>query len=133
MRPDPTAVAPPRPAPGGDAGEAASPGQAAPPGPGVSLRAALLGLLLMPINIYWITVVEVRWYTLDGTCLPLFIQPVFFLFCLCLINFGLRRWRPRRTLRSGELLTIYTLLALSCVFASHDLLQNLFGVIAHPF
>jgi hypothetical protein len=87
----------------------------------------------MPINIYWITVVEVRWYTLDGTCLPLFIQPVFFLFWLCLGNFALRRWRPAWALRQGELLTIYTLLALSCVFASHDLLQNLFGVMAHPF
>src|SRR5262249_12549642 len=55
-----------------------------PPGPGVSWRAILIGLLLTPINTYWITVVEVRWYTLDGTCLPLFIQPVFFLFLLCL-------------------------------------------------
>src|SRR5438046_1472805 len=94
------------------------------PGPGVSLRATLIGLLLMPVNTYWITVVESRWYTLDGTCLPLFIQPVFFLFWLCLLNFLLLRWRPKWALRQGELLTIYTLMALSCVFASHDLLQN---------
>jgi hypothetical protein len=87
----------------------------------------------MPVNIYWITVVEVRWYTLDGTCLPLFIQPVFFLFLLCLANMALRRVRPAAVWRQGELLTIYVLLGLSCVFASHDLLQNLFGVIAHPF
>ncbi|MCL6508260.1 MAG: hypothetical protein K6T59_14680, partial [Bryobacteraceae bacterium] len=88
---------------------------------------------MMPINIYWITVVEVRWYTLDGTSLPLFIQPVFFLFLLCLFNLILLRFSPRWALRAGELLTVYVLLGLSCVFSSHDLLQNLFGVIGHPF
>jgi hypothetical protein len=88
----------------------------------------------MPVNIFWITVVEVRWYTLDGTSLPLFIQPVFFLFLLCVLNAVLRRaGSERAVLRQGELLTIYVLLALSCVFASHDLLQNLFGVLGHPF
>src|ERR687884_118590 len=80
-----------------------------PPGPGVSWRAILIGLLLIPINIYWITVVEVRWYTLDGTSLPLFIQPVFFLFCLCLLNFALLRWKTRWAFRPGELLTVYIL------------------------
>src|SRR5258708_20453207 len=125
MRPEPSTIAPPRRAQPGGPLEAASAERAASPGPGVSLRAALIGLLLMPINIYWITVVEVRWYTPDGTCLPLFIQPVFFLFWLCLCNLGLLRRRPAWALRPGELLTIYTLLALSCVFASHDLLQNL--------
>ena len=64
-----------------------------PPAPspkGVSLRASLIGMLLIPVTIYWITVTEVRWYTLDGTCLPLFIQPVFFLFLLCLVNLALQ-------------------------------------------
>jgi len=51
-----------------------------------SLRAILIGTLLIPLNIYWITVMEVRWYTLDSSCLPLFITPVFFLFILVLLN-----------------------------------------------
>ena len=46
----------------------------------------VLGLLLMPVNAYWVTVAEVRWYSLDGSCLPLFITPVFILFCLAVLN-----------------------------------------------
>jgi hypothetical protein len=129
LSPTPPLPAGARPAPPAEVSRPAGP----PPGPGVSWRAILIGLLLIPVNTYWITVVEVRWYTLDGTSLPLFIQPVFFLFLLCLANLALLRWRPRSAMRQGELLTIYVLVALSCVFASHDLLQNLFGVIGHPF
>lgn len=85
----------------------------------------------MPVNAFWITVVEVRWYTLDGTCLPLFITPIFFLFCLCGLNAAIRRWRPTAAFSQGELLTMYVMLVIGCVLAGHDLIQNLFGIIAH--
>lgn len=52
----------------------------------VTPRAILIGALLIPLNVYWVTVMEVRWYTLDGSCLPLFITPVFFLFTLVVLN-----------------------------------------------
>ena len=67
----------------------------APPLRSATLRAVLLGLLLTVPNTFWITIVEVRWYTLDGTCLPLFITPIFFLFWLCLFNLAVRRFLPR--------------------------------------
>src|SRR5580700_4923681 len=63
---------------------------------GISVRSLLVGMLLAVPNTYWITVVEVRWYTLDGTCLPLFITPIFFLFCLVLLNLAVRRAAPAR-------------------------------------
>ena len=80
----------------------------------------------MSVNIWWVTIVEVRWYTLDGTCLPLFITPIFFLFVLALGNRLVGHWWRRSALRQGELLVIYIGLSLSCVFAGHDMLQNLF-------
>src|SRR2546423_1423918 len=91
---------------------------AVPPARGITLRAAALGLALMAVNAYWITVVEVRWYTLDGTSLPLFITPVFLLFCCCLANFALRRITPQRALRQPELLTIYIMLVVGSSLAS---------------
>lgn len=111
------------------------------PGPGgtgsaISLwRALLLGLLLIPVNVFWITVVEVRWYTLDGTSLPLFITPVFILFLLVLVNLALRKAAPRTglPLRQEELLLVYVMLVVSCTFAGHDTLQNLFGSIGHAY
>ncbi len=98
---------------------------------GITLRAILIGMLLMPINAYWIIVDEVRWYTLDGTCLPLFITPIFMLFLLCAAGFAVRRFRPSWVLDQGELLAIYVMLVIGCVLAGHDLSQNLFGIIAH--
>lgn len=98
---------------------------------GISLRAVLLGLLLAIPNTFWITVVEVRWYTLDGTSLPLFITPIFFLFWLTLLNLGAKRFFPRRAFSQAELLTVYIFLVIGTLLAGHDLYQNLFGSIGH--
>jgi len=54
-------------------------------------RSVLIGALLIPLNVLWVTISEVRWYNLDGTCLPLFIEPVFFLFLLVLAS-NLSEW-----------------------------------------
>lgn len=101
----------------------------------VTLRALLLGLLLTVPNVYWITVVEVRWYSLDGTSLPLFITPIFFLFWLTLLNLGVRRLLPRLAPRlcfsQPELLAVYIILVIGTLMAGHDMFQNLFGSIAH--
>jgi hypothetical protein len=90
-----------------------------------------VGLALTFPTIYWITVSEVRWYTLDGTSLPLFIQPIFFLFFLCLGNLLVKKVRGRPWMEQGELLVVYIMLAMACVFAGHDMLQNLFGTLGH--
>lgn len=100
---------------------------------GVTWRSILLGLLLIPINVLWITIVEVRWYTLDGTCLPLFITPIFLLALLVAANMFVAKRSPEKALNQGELLTTYIMVVMSTAMASHDLYQNLFGVIGHPY
>ena len=99
---------------------------------GVTLRAILLALILIPLDNYWITVIEVRWYALDGTCLPIFITPIFLLFLLALPNLALKKSRPSLALKRGELLTVYMMIVMGATLASHDVLQNLFGTIGHP-
>ena len=104
------------------------------PANSITIRAILMGLLLTLPNTYWIAVIEVRWYALDGTCLPLFITPIFFLFWLCLGNLFIRRVCPKAIqlcLTQAELLTIYIFLVIGTLLAGHDLTQNLFGSIAH--
>lgn len=100
---------------------------------GVTPRAMLIGLFLMPVNVYWVTIVEVRWYSLDGSCLPLFITPVFMLLCLAVLNLLLIRFSPRAAFSQAELLIIYLMVVISETLAGHDFVQNLFGVIGHPF
>ena len=99
----------------------------------VTGRSLLIGVLLIPVNVYWMTLVEVKYYSLDGSCLPLFIQPVFIMFVCVVANTVLKRIAPRQMLHQGELLTIYIMVAISCTFAGHDTMQNMFGSIAHPF
>jgi len=102
---------------------------------GLTARSVLLGLVLTVPNAFWVTVVEVRWYTLDGTSLPLFITPIFFLFWLTLLNLGIRRFLPRLApklaLSQSELLTVYIVLVVGTLLAGHDMFQNLFGAIGH--
>lgn len=98
----------------------------------VTPRAILIGLAVMAVNTYWVTVVEVRWYSLDGSCLPLFVTPVFLLFALVLVNLALARLSPGAALSQTELLTIYLMTVISETLAGHDFVQNLFGAIGHP-
>ena len=83
----------------------------------------------MPINAYWVTVVEVRWYSLDGSCLPLFITPIFILFCLALINLILHKVAPKSAFTQSEMLVIYIMIVIGETLCGHDFVQNLFGVV----
>ncbi|MGI4787642.1 MAG: DUF6785 family protein [Janthinobacterium lividum] len=97
-------------------------------------RVLILGLLLIPVNVFWTIIVEVQWYTLDGTDLPLFVTPVFILFILVLLNLVWRKIFPRANpMRQEELLLLYIMLVVSCTFAGEDTLQNLFGSITYPY
>lgn len=97
-------------------------------------RSLLIGLLLIPLNVFWVTVIEIAWYGVDGTSLPLFITPIFILFMLVLVNLAWRKIAsPAKALRQEELLLIYIMLVASCTFCGQDTLQNLFGAIGHPY
>jgi hypothetical protein len=100
---------------------------------GFTWRSLLLGCILIPINSYWVTVIEVRYYALDGSCLPLFVTPVFMLFMVTFINFFYSRKWAKSALTQGELLTIYIMVVVSETLSGHDTLQNMFGTIVHPF
>ena len=100
---------------------------------GVTPRALLLGCLLIPVNVWWVSVLEVRYYSLDGSCLPLFVTPVFILLVLTVINLLWRRSYPESALTQGELLTTYIMVVISMTLAGHDTLQNMFGSIGHAY
>ena len=103
------------------------------PDPGLTWRALLLALVLVPLNVAWVTVVEVRWYTLDGCELPLFVTPIFILFALVVLNLALGKLRKSWMLTRGELLATYVLVVISCTIAGHDWWENFFGSVSHQF
>jgi hypothetical protein len=97
----------------------------------VTRRAVLIGLILVPFNVYWVIVAELRWYVIL-TLNPLFVTPIFYLFLLVGANLLLRRHAPRFALTTGELVTIYLMLVMSCVIATHDFIINLMSNIGWP-
>ncbi|MGB9587630.1 MAG: DUF6785 family protein, partial [Armatimonadota bacterium] len=47
-------------------------------------RAILLGLVLIPLNCYWVTMTEIKWCSNDSTCVSLFMTVVTIVFFLTL-------------------------------------------------
>ncbi len=100
----------------------------------IPARAVFVGLLLIPINAYWITVVSELWATMIGmTATTLFINAVFNLFFLTLINLFLRKCLPKVALSRTELLTIYLMLVMLSTVCGHTMMTFVIGTLTRPF
>lgn len=111
--------------------EIRSPRKSPAPASPITRRAILLGLALIPPNVYWVMMIEGVWHGLHFTCLSLAMNVVFFLLALMAANALVARWRPARSLSQAELLTVFGMLAISSAVCGHDKLSILIGVIAH--
>ncbi len=98
---------------------------------GVSARAILLGALLVPCNTYWIVKQERVLFGPYVSTISLFANVVFVLFALVGFNALFRRIAPRLVLQQGELLTLYTMLAISTGMAGLDGVSLLNQIIPH--
>ena len=92
---------------------------------GVSRRAVLVGLALIPLNALWVLTMEQVWESGTPTQLSLFFNAVFLLLALAMGNLALRRWARRWALKPEELVVIYVMLCLGTAMASHDFFQPL--------
>src|SRR3712207_3380519 len=95
------------------------------PGPrrGVTFRAVLIGLGLIPLNTYWVIYVEGIRHWNHATAMSLFWNTIFCLFLLVLLNLLLKRYLPRFAFGQGEFITIYAMITLATALAGHDSLQ----------
>jgi len=108
----------------------------------VTLRALLLGALLIPACQFWIFQVELVRYTFPTLVSP-FYDAIFILFGFALWNLAvgglahrlgeraawLRRWVFSRV----ELLVIYTMVSVASAYSSSDLLGILISLMGHPY
>ena len=100
----------------------------------IPTRALLIGLLLIPINAYWITVVSELWATMIGmTATSLFFNAVFNLFFLTLINVPLRKFLPKVAFSRTELLTVYVMLVMLSTVCGHTMMTFVIGTLTRPF
>ena len=88
----------------------------------VTWRSILIGLLLIPPNVFWVIEVECVWHSGHPTTISLFWNVVLNLFGLILINLLLKRFAPRAALTQAEMITIYAMLSIASGLAGHDTL-----------
>src|SRR5687767_2590104 len=84
---------------------------------GVTARAVLIGLLLVPVDNYLIIHMELVRDGIFPTVITLLFTVVFLLFLFTLLNTALLRLAPRVAFAQGELVTIYTILAVGAALA----------------
>ena len=101
--------------------------------PGVTFRAILLGIILIPPNTYFIMANHLRYRSTLPTTMSLIYNVVVTLVVLTSLNFLVKRLLPRFAIRQGELLTIYVILSISSAIAGHDMMQTLVPVIPNGF
>src|SRR5580693_381789 len=87
---------------------------------GGSGRAVANGLILIPFNVFWIVRLERVMFGPYPSTISLFANVVFLLFILTGINAVVRRIAPGAAFAQGELLTVYTMLAISTGIAGLD-------------
>ena len=101
---------------------------------GVTWKAVVITLVLIPFNFYWIIAGEVGLvgYALNTYAVP-FYNVVFVVFSFTIINLVSQYITRIRILTNAELLTIYILLSTACAFPSITLMTILVTTIGHAF
>ena len=97
----------------------------------ITARAILLGSALIPLNAFWIIRLERVMFGPYMSTISLFANVIFFLFLLVGLNGLLRRLTPRFAFSQGEMLTLYTMLAISTGLAGLDGVSILDQMVPH--
>ena len=103
------------------------------PHPGVTFRAITLGLLLIPVNTYFIMANHLKFWSTLPTTMSLIYNVIITLMVLIPFNLLLKRFLPKFAFRQGELLTVFAMLSLSSAIAGHDMMQTVIPTISDGF
>jgi len=99
----------------------------------IRLRAFVLGLLLIPINQYWVLMMEKVHTGPYPSVISVFVNVVFALTCLCAANAVIKRRLPALAFTQAELLMVYAMLAISTALGGHDMIPGLVAMMAYPY
>ena len=99
----------------------------------VGWRSIAIGLILIPVNCYWITYIELVQYSAQPTIVSLIFTVVFNVLVLTGFNQIFKRFLPRMALSQGELLVIYVMLSVASATAGHSMMEILVSTLGHAF
>ena len=103
------------------------------PSSSVGWRSIAIGLVLIPVNCYWITYIELVQYSAQPTIVSLIFTVVFNVLVLIGFNGIFKRFLPRLALSQGELLVIYVMLSVASATAGHSMMEILVSTLGHAF
>jgi len=92
-----------------------------------------IGLVVLPINSFWVIDTGIAGHGVNFTRVSLFMNAIFVIFVLSLINPLLKKYTPRFALDTGDIVLVYAMLCVSSAIAGHDMIQRLFPLIGHAF
>lgn len=101
--------------------------------PAVTLKSLIIGVILIPPNVYWLIQLEMVWGGTYPSTITLLMPAVFSISVLIGVNFLLARFLPQATFNQGELLTIYIMLAVGLALNGCDVLQTLVHLLGTGF
>jgi hypothetical protein len=98
-----------------------------------TLKLLFIGFILLPLNSFWVVDTAIAGHGVNFTRVSLFMNAIFVIFVLSLINPLLKRYTPKFTFSHADLVLIYVMLCVSSAIAGHDMIQRLFPLIGHAF
>ena len=100
---------------------------------GFTYRSLIVGILLIPPNVYWVLRIETIPDLAHSTTLSLFFTAVYTLVMVAAINWLLRTLIPRFALNQAELLLTYSMVCIGSAMASHDFIAVLIPLFTWSF
>ena len=111
----------------------AAPAAVTPKTAGITLRAFLLGTLLIPLLCYWVEYTEIVAQGTDLAAMSLIIGAVFALFVLICFNGLLARFFPKWVFSQAELMFVYVMQTVSIGISGIGMMQFLIPTLGNPY
>jgi hypothetical protein len=97
----------------------------------ISWKPVLFAVAMIPLNTYWIAMVEMVWSGLHFTAASLPLNVIFILFWLIAYSAVAHRISPKLAFSQADLMVVYLVLTTSSAVAGYDSLVGLTGILPH--
>jgi hypothetical protein len=98
----------------------------------VSLKAILIGMVLVIVNAYWVGIASEKWYCMFTLVNP-FSNAIFSVTVFTILSFILRRISEKLSFSSSDLLVIYVMVTMVSTISGHTTMTPLLATLTQPF
>ncbi|MBC8232219.1 hypothetical protein H8E77_21955 [bacterium] len=99
----------------------------------LALKLFVIAIIIVPLNSLWVIDTGIIGHGVNYTRVSLFMNTIFIIFILSLLNTFLKKFLPKFTFSKTDLLLLYSMLCVSSAIAGHDMIQRLYPLIGHAF